>query len=319
MKYDLNDNKQLLQVFGKIFQDSEINLYAPIIMRYFVITRNYALINLEDNINRLIAGDDFKTVALEAIKAGFQQDGIHYDNMSLLTFLITNYHNNGFYYHSYPAVYTANIHQNGLLATNRNNDNNIFYRIAEKYQFGDYFMKSNNRICVTGKLDNFSTKQYAIYTPEWLEQFLKMSNYEGDINEAIERGNIEELSMIARGSLMYYHDYMKTNPEYNNKDYRDLEIYILNTIEQRFRYGNNHIGIAFIPKKNVSDYFNFKEIDPATIIPIIEEQNLNDQQVFDVVTEMLAENEVTTNRDIPSSLFSLITYDIPSKEEQKVA
>ena len=185
------------------------------------------------------------------------------DNNQLISFLITNYHDNGFYFHSLPRVYKDSIIENGILASNRNTNDDKYFEIADKYHFGDYFKKANNRICISEKLSNLYTTEYTIFTPEWLEMFLKQGNH--DIHKIIKNGNIWEINNIATNSLIYFGKSMQRNPLYNEKDFVFLVNYIKNIINKRFINGNSEVGIALIEKAKSDDYFD-KHIKKKTFL-----------------------------------------------------
>ncbi len=317
MTYDLNDNKKLIAFFNQLFIHEEITNIAPSIMKFFIITRNYGLDNAVEYIERLYNNDDINNLIVDAIKNGFQKDNIEFNNSNLIDFVTKNFFENGFYFHSFPGVYQDSINKNGLLANKRNPNDEIYYQIIKKYQFGPYYEKSENRICITEKLDNNSTTEYAIYTPEWLELFLKMGSNE--IHHAFERGNLEEMLDKSKDALINIQRFMKQNPNYDENDYLFLVQYINDIIYKRFASGNNQVGICLIPRKNVFEYFEpYKPInynDNKTILNrILNEIELSKKQIIDFMISNLSAGERTTNKNIPRELFEIITYNIPKKE-----
>ena len=42
---NLNNNENLIRLFNNLFKNENLANKAPIIMKYFIITRNYGLIN----------------------------------------------------------------------------------------------------------------------------------------------------------------------------------------------------------------------------------------------------------------------------------
>ena len=55
---------------------------------------------------------NFSELTISTIKIGFKKDNIQFDNNNLVSFLITNYHANGFYFHSFPGIYKDSIMSN---------------------------------------------------------------------------------------------------------------------------------------------------------------------------------------------------------------
>ncbi len=314
MNIELNDNNELISFLNNLLKDEELTKVAPNIIKFFIITRNYGLIDYENNLNKLKNNDNFEELCLKIIENGFRKDNIEFNSNNLTNFLIKNFHENGFYFHSFPGIYKDSIRENGLLANNRNSDDDKYFEIVDKYHFGEYFKKSNNRICVTEKIGNPYTTEYAIFTPEWLEMFLKQGNK--DIHDAFQNGNIDEMQEIATNSLIYFNNGMQRNPQYNNNDFFFLAKYIKNIINERFINGNNEVGIALIEKKKSDEYFKKHiQIDEAdNINNFIKSHNMNPKQILDFITNSLVNGEITTDKNIPSDLINIISYQIKNNE-----
>lgn len=317
LNFNLNNNQELLSFFKYLFQDEYLNRKAPSIISFFIKTRNYGLINFEENIRELYSKNNLIDLCYKAFQDGFKLDGMEFNNHNLIEQLIKNYYVNGFYFHSFPGVYQESIEKNGLLASNRNPNDDIFYKLADKYHFGDYFTSSNNRICVTELIDDFATHEYAIFTPEWLEMFLKLSGVD-NIHFAYKRGNLEEMLEVANDSLNIIKQDMKKNPNYDENDYVFLEKYINDIISNRFKNGNNQIGIAFLEKKKMMGYFQ-KSID-IEALPIIEkivnERNMDGKLIIEFITDSIASGQKTTDKNIPHDLVNILSYTIPQQQEK---
>ena len=69
---------------------------------------------LRQNIVKLMNHANPDKWALEVIKIGFEKNNIPFNEENLITLLVTNYHDNGFYFHSFPSVYKESIMENGM-------------------------------------------------------------------------------------------------------------------------------------------------------------------------------------------------------------
>lgn len=316
MNGDLNINESLITCFNRIFQNTNITNKAPLIMKFFIITRNFGLKNYQNNINKIVNNYNFQDLCLETIKNGFQAHGIEYNKENLISFLITNYHDNGFYFHSFPGIYEDSIRENGILASSRSEYDDKYFKIVDKYHFGEYFRKTDNRICVSEKLSNSATNEYAIFTPEWLEMFLKQGN--NDIHEILKNGDINEIQKLADNSLRYFDFGMQRNPLYNPNDLVFLNKYIKNVIAKRFSKKNNKVGIALIEKKEADDYFgkHVKKENIPDFTEYIKSRNMDEKQIFDFIIEVLSNGEKITVNDIPNNMFKIITYDLEQTKEK---
>jgi hypothetical protein len=310
MKYNLNNTSELVSFFNYIFKDNRLTNKAPEIMRFFIITRNYGFINYKDNIIKLLNGANTLDLSLEVIKKGFELCNETFTNDSLIKLLITNYHQNGFYFHSFPGIYYDSIIQNGLLSNNRNELDNKYFAIAEKYHFGEYFTKSNNRVCVSEKIGSPSTSEYAIFTPEWLNLFLKQGN--GNIDKEYANGDINELTPIINNALNYFKEGMKRNPSYNENDYDFLCTYINDCVTKRFVDGNNKIGICLIEKDKADNYFgkHIKEDDIPSFTKYIETRGFKEKEIMWFIIEGLSNGEKKSNNSIPKELINIVSYEI---------
>ncbi len=314
MNYNLNNNDELIAFFNDLFQNEELTNIAPNIMKFFIITRNYGLINFQDNINKLMEYADLDNLAINSIKNGFQKDNIPFNNHNLLTLVINNYHQNGFYFHSFPGVYEDSIRENGILASNRNNNENKFYEVMKKYNFSNYFINSNKRICVTEKISIFGTHEYSIFTPEWLEIFLNL--YSSNVHEAFREGNLEEMMMIAKDSLLKVKNYMMKNPQYNENDYKFLENYINEVVYNRFQNGNDKVGIALVEKQKSVDYFG-KYVNISDIQDIEKYTNargFDEKESFKFITDTFLSGEKNSDKNIPANLINIVSYNIKKSE-----
>ena len=315
MNDGLNNNNQLVAFLNNLFRNEKITNVAPNIIKFFIITRNYGLIDYENNINKLQSNYNFEDLCLAVIKQGFQKDHIEFNNDNLTGFLITNYHANGFYFHSFPGIYENSIEENGILANNRNEDDSRYFEIVDKYHFGEYFKKVDNRICVSEKISNFGTSEYAIFTPEWLEMFLKQGNR--DIHDAFKKGNINEMQNIADNALNCFHIGMQRNPSYNEIDFAFLSNYIKKIVNKRFSNENNRVSIALIFKDKTDEYFgkHIKTEDIPKFSEYIQMRNMNDKEIFSFIIEILSNGEKTTNKNIPNDMFEIISYNINKENE----
>ena len=307
---NINENVNLVNFLNELLKDSSLSDIGPLIIKFFIITRNYGLIDYQDNIEKL-RNTDFKSLCLETIEKGFKKDNIIYNNDNLVKLLVTNYHDNGFYFHSFPGIYKESIINNGLLANNRNKDDEAYFNIANKYHFGDYFVEKNNIICVTEMLGKSFTNEYALLTPEWLDMFLKQGTRNSQ--EAFMRGDVLEMQKIADTAIEVFNFGMQRNPNYDEKDYLILKSYIKTVVERRFSNGNKDIGIALIPKKKSDKYFknHIKEEDIPDIIKYINTRN-NDP--YDFLIDTLPNAQKYTEEDIPNDLIYIISYQTKEKE-----
>ena len=319
LKYNLDNNGELISFLNNLFTNKDLVDFAPLIMKFFIITRNYGLINYDENISILETCDkeSFMELCLKVIKDGFNKDNITYNNGNLTKLLINNYHDNGFYFHSFPGIYKDSINELGLLANNRNNNDDKYFEIAKKYHFGSYFENSNNRICLTEKITNNSIKEYALYTPEWLEMFLKQGNY--DIHDIYRKGDIKELEPIIENSLQSMKIGMQRNEFYDENDYIFLCSYIKEVVNKRFINGNNLVGIVLIEKRNSDDYFK-KHIENKDIEDFnryIESHKMNDHEIYDFIIETISNGKVETERNIPRHLINIVSYEVFDKELER--
>ena len=319
MNYNLNDKSSLVNFFNEIFQDEELAKIAPNIMKFFIITRNYGLIDYQNNINKLKNNVDINELAIKVIQDGFMKNNIKYSNQSLLSLLINNYHQNGFYFHSFPDCYKESIKENGILANNRNNDDDKYYEIMKKYDFSSYFTNSDNRVCVTENLSIFGTHEYSLYTPEWLEYFIGLGI--GDIHEPFGRGNLEEMINITKQSLLNIKKDMMKNSSYDENDYQFLERYITNIVYNRFKDGNDKISVAFIEKNKSTDYFgkHITNEDINDFRDYIIARKLNDKEIFNFIIDGMSNGEKDSEKSIPSNLINIVSYKIKNdtKEDDK--
>lgn len=310
MKYNLNNTNELISFFNYIFQDNRLTNKAPEIMKFFIITRNYGFINYKDNIIEILNGSDILELSLEVIKKGFEMRKETFLEDSLIKILITNYHQNGFYFHSFPEIYHDGIIQNGLLSNNRSELDNKYYEIAEKYHFGEYFTKSNNRVCVSESIGSPYTVEYALLTPEWLNMFLKQGN--GNIDNEYANGDISKLTPIISNSLNYFKEGMKRNPSYNENDYKFLCAYINDCVTKRFANGNNGVGICLIEKEKVDNYFgkHIKRDDIPSLTKYIQTRGLKENEIVRFIIEGLAKGEKTSTKSIPKELINIVLYKV---------
>ena len=141
---NINDNNELIEFLKILLQNEIINEKAPELIKFFIITRNYGLINLQDNIKSIYQNENLENLITKAIMDGFKKDNIPYTAESILYFLINNYHENGFYY------YEENSPKNKIITDYiGNNSNNSQVRLglipkknSEKY-FGKYISLEN--------------------------------------------------------------------------------------------------------------------------------------------------------------------------------
>ncbi len=304
MKYDLNNNEHLITFLNNILERDDLTESAPLIIKFFIITRNYGLINFEDNINKIVNGYDFTDLCLESLsnEPDFNKD-------KLISLLINNYHDNGFYFHSFPGVYKKSIDELGLIADTRNNDDLKYAEIANKYHFGEYFIK-DDKLSVTEKIANTYTMEYAIFAPEWLDMFLKQGNH--DIHEAIRRNNASEIESIIENALNFFNYGMQRDPLYNENDYKFLCNYIRDEVNKRYTNGNDEVCIALIEKNKTDDYFkkHVQNNDIRDIKRYIDSNNIDNKQIFEFIIESLSNKKKETTRNIPRNLIRFISYNL---------
>lgn len=310
LKYNLNNNSDLINFFNELFRNEDLTQNAPLIMKFFIITRNYGFIDYEENINKIIDGYNFTNLCLETIKKGFIRNNIEFNNENIISLLINNYHENGFYFYSFPGIYKDSIKEFGLLINNHNLSDQKYNQITEKYHFGSYFENNNNSISVTEMKDNYNIID-TLYAPEWLEMFLKQGNQ--DIRDAFRKGDTTELDIIADNALAYWQNGMKRNELYNENDFIFLCSYIKDVINKRFRNGNNEIGVALIEKSKASDYFKkeyIKSEDAANFNNFTTSKNMDYIQVFDFIINLFTKGKVTSDKSIPNHLINIVSYQL---------
>ena len=312
MAVNLNNNQDLINLFNMLFQHEKLTRVAPNIMRFFIITRNFGLMNYKDNIVKLMNNANPDKLALEIIKEGFRLKHISFDEENLITLLVTNYHDNGFYFHSFPSIFKESIMENGLLASRRNEMDEKYFAIASKYHFGEYYTSANNRICVSERIGVPYTTEYSILTPEWLYEFLKQGN--GDITESFTNGNIDELDDIVENALNSFKIGMERNPEYDEKDFLFLREYIKDVVDKRFAKGNNEVDIALIEKAKSDEYFtkHIGQNDIPKLITSMKTYNLPSSEIYHFIIESLSEGIKITDKNIPKELLSIVSYNIKS-------
>lgn len=316
MNGSLNNNDNLVMFLNKLFQNENLTDKAPLIMKFFIITRDFGLKDIQENINKIMNNYNFLSLCLETIQNGFHEQGIEFNNENLINFLITNYHDNGFYFHSFPGIYFNSIKERGILANNRNENDNRYYQIVAKYHFGEYFKSADNRVCVSEKISNFGTVEYAIFTPEWLEMFLKQGN--DDIHEAFKNGDVDEILKLADNSLSFFKEGMQRNPLYDENDFIFLENYIKDIISKRFMAGNNKVGIALIEKSDADTFFgkHIKKEDIPQFSEYIKARNMKEKDIFDFIIETLSKGEKVSSNSIPNHMLKLITYNLDKPKEK---
>ncbi len=322
MNYNLNNNAELIRFFNELFKNEYYATRGPAIMKFFIITRNYGLIDFYENLEEIMNAPNTGTIsfpddiAFKVIKKGFERDNIPFNNANIISLAVNNYHQNGFYIHSFPGVYKNRIRQNGLLANSRNEKEAKYYEILKKYNFHRYYLDSNNRICFLDKLTIQTTHGYSLETPEWLKEILGYGNDQEYINDAFERGNTEEMKSIAKIALEVIKREMiekstEANIIFDERDYKFLENYINEVIEDRFKEGNNTVGIALIERKKVSKYLG-TFITEHHKLELIDHANkyFNERQSFDFIIEKLTKGEFRTDISIPPELINIVSYQL---------
>ena len=156
---NLNNNEELIKFLNILLKNEFINQNAYKIITFFIITRNYGLINLKDNIVNICYKDHLETVISKAIRDGFNQDNIPYTNENILKLLINNYHENGFYFH----VFNAN-NLNDILSSGLTRSSEKLNKIIEKYHLTKYFEKYN-KIIVTDYLNSEIISKQTTFPP----------------------------------------------------------------------------------------------------------------------------------------------------------
>ena len=314
---NLNNNQDLISLFKTLFQHNKLTPVAPNIMKFFIITRNFGLLNYKENIVKLMNRANPDDLALQVIKEGFEEKNIEFTIENLVSLLVTNYHDNGFYFHSFPSVYKESIMENGILASRRTPMDEKYYAIASKYHFGEYFTNPNNRVCVTEKIGVPFTNEYSILTPEWLYEFLKQGN--GDITEAFANGDLTELDSIVQNALNSIKTGMERNPQYDENDFIFLSQYIKDVVEKRFAKGNNEVDIALIEKANSDEYFekHYQKKDIESLVNNMRIYGLPPKEVFYFIIERLSQGIKTTDKSIPKDLLNIVSYQLKSGTIEK--
>ncbi len=278
---DLNNNEDLIRFINELLDNDKVNVVAPALIKFFIITRNYGLINLRDNIHAIYNGKDFEMLVSHAIRNGFENDGVQFNAANLIKLLVKNYHENGFYFYSFPGIYLNQIKENGLPIKN---DPEI-EKIIDKYNLGDLF---NRREKVVEYLHNRKTHENA----------LKCSLGEIDIDE------LKQL--------------MKKNSAYKEADFILLCGYIEKVL-RNYIDSKHSLGIALIEKSKVEDYFG-KRID-TSIVKQLEDfamySHMSDYDMIRFITSNISSNEEEIIRPIPKELLNLYIYGIEESEKQK--
>ena len=279
----LENNNELCLFIKELFYNKTINQKAPEIIKFFIITRNYGLINLRSNIEKLYLERDFEGIVADAILDGFKQDNIPYNAKNIIKLLITNYHENGFYYYSFPGFLIDYIQKNGIPFKLGSAE---IQKIINKYKLESDF---NYSFKVVEYLDNRKTYNNAFNFP------LKNINS----NEIKEK--------------------MLNNKYYKNDDYYKLYTFVEQLL-RKYIESEENLGIALIEKKKVEDYFG-KPMDAIVINPLSEFVNktqMSDKEIIRFITETLCNHENEVIRTIPPELLNIFTYEImDSKKEIK--
>lgn len=225
---NLNNNNDLIDFFNIFLQNEVINQKAPELIKFFIITRNYGLINLKENIENIYQNKNLEHLITNVIIDGFKKDNISYTKENIIRFLIKNYYENGFYYHKFPLSDIGNIKEKGL--TLEKDSINI---IISKYHLENYFNKFKN-ILITDYLDN---------------------NYNFDISQ-------EEIKRIMQDNKLYQEsDYKIIDKLYNQEMFsNEIGIALIpkkNSEEFFGKYINlddvNNL-LSFCETTNMSDY-----------------------------------------------------------------
>lgn len=316
MKYNLHNSKELINFFNLLFnsefKNGELNDKAIEIMKFLIITRNYGLINLDESINK-IYNNDLIGAIMDAFTNGFKQDNIEFNKKNLIETIIKNYDENGYYFHFFPGTYEKSIKEQGIITNNKTAADNTFYEIIKKYQFGTYFERSQNRICLTASLNQINT-QYAIFTPEWLEMFLGSWNI--DTYDIFENRDLNEIKNTFNTISKNIKTFMKQNAHYKEEEFQFIINYINNVIDNRFKNGNSLIGVAIIPRKQINNLLPERKSTANNDELINYLNNLSYHQIIKLLIErILTEQEITIKQNIPTNLFETIVYSINQKKE----
>lgn len=278
---NLNNNQELISFFHELLQNERINIKAPSLIKFFIITRDYGLLSLRENIASIINGVEFEKVVANALHEGFSRDGIPFNSYNVVNFLVTNYHKNGFYYYSFPGIYQNAIRENGLPVKR---DDNIS-KIISKYNLGELFKQKD---IVVEYLSNRKTHENALRNP-----FMDI--------------DIDDLKKE-----------MKKKNGYKEDDYVILCNYIEDSLKNYINSKHN-IGIALIEKRNMEDYFG-KTIDENVVKPLndfVQESRMSDLSIVDFITKTISSREEEIMRPIPKDIINVFSYQVDNNEKQR--
>ena len=250
-KYNFDNGEELVKFFNKIFTNSSIAKKAPDIMKFFILTRNYGQHGKDAYIKRILNGDDVEKLATQAIIKGISTEGKKVNVKTFTETVIKNYIEKGYYFYSFSDSYKELIEQNGLNINKimfSNNEQERFSDIMETYMDSSYFKKVLTQITLTGALNDESTINEGIQSPEWLKMFLLYSCPNNQIESVWNAGDYNELVTIAKKSIEIVKENMMKKRMYSKEDYQFLQKFILAQVKQRFEKGNNKLDIALIPK-----------------------------------------------------------------------
>ena len=265
---DLNNNEDLLIFLENLLGNEYVNQKAADIIRFFIITRNYGLIDLEDNIDKLYNENCFNKLVSRAIQSGFKKDYKVYNVDHILQYIITNYYENGFYFSLFPGVYADVVKENGLPINTP--EMNKLSEIVKKYELEEHFNCGETEVneCLFNNMDDFSILKDDI-------------------------------------SLKKIRNHMVKYAGYSEEDYRLVERVI-----NKYNENKEHVGIAFIEKSKVSDYFN--PTVNLSMMRVLEEYiiscKMDDIKIIDFVSRILAIHKETTDKEIPKEYIRVLDY-----------
>lgn len=144
---DLNNNDELIIFFNTLLQNKTVNKKAHKLIKFFIITRNYGLINLQNNIEEIFLGKDLEYLITKVIMDGFKKDNISYTSENILKLIVTNYYENGFYYYIFPYQNNNQIKNQGIKA-----ESDTITKLFHKYQLEKYINKIDT-IIITDYLE----------------------------------------------------------------------------------------------------------------------------------------------------------------------
>lgn len=316
-KYNFDNGEELVKFLNKIFTNSSIAKKAPDIMKFFILTRNYGQHGKDAYIKRILNGDDVEKLAAQAIIKGISSEGKKVNVKTFTETVIKNYIENGYYFYSFSDSYKELIEQNGLKINKimfSDIDSQRFADIMETYMDSSYFKKVLTQITLTGALDDESTINEGIQSPEWLKMFLLYSCPNNQIEDIWNRGDYNQLVSIAKNSIEIVKENMMKKRMYSKEDYHFLQKFILSQVKQRFENGNNKLGIVLIPKsakiQGLPKLPTCEDLRMIGFYNLLAFSKTDYHNILTTISSVLFNSTICINTEISKENISIVSFSV---------